>query len=317
MKKFHLSAGVAMAAAIALTGCVSNKDEERKELQDFLVGSRTAEHIEKTNDKGIDAIADSSTILYNRVGGAMREYIEKTRGDIATITLGRQIRNLDTKDEEGIQIAEKTLQGLTDIEKKDWTAERLYRAAKEKRALQYYMVSRENSEAGAKLKNSSEKLVKEEIAAGEKIYQDTLAKEDWSAKIAEMEKLLQNLGQITQNTAVLAQDTATKIAAKSNDIAALMKDSTMQEFVKETASLEAKKAFANDARKKELDAEIDKIAAMPKYKPVIDKKAQYVAELEKLQKDADVLSNGIGTQVSYTGKAIPWLIKEYVAASKL
>jgi hypothetical protein len=36
-----------------------------------------------------------------------------------------------------------------------------------------------------------------------------------------------------------------------------------------------------------------------------------------LQKDAAVLSNGIGTQVAYTGKAIPWLIKEYTAVSKL
>ena len=67
----------------------------------------------------------------------------------------------------------------------------------------------------------------------------------------------------------------------------------------------------------EIDAEIDAIAAKPEYKPIMDKKAQYAAELEKLKKDAAVLSDGIGTQVAYTGKAIPWLIKEYTAASKL
>ena len=136
-------------------------------------------------------------------------------------------------------------------------------------------------------------------------------------KIKEMEKLLNDLGEITKNTATLAQDIAQKITAKGNDIAGLAQDPAMQNFVKETAPLVAKKTFANEARKKEIDAEIATIAAKPEYKPIMDKKAQYAAELEKLQKDAAVLSNGIGTQVAYTGKAIPWLIKEYIAVSKL
>ena len=318
MKKSLLSVGAAsLAIAMFATGCASTKNEEKNELQEFLVGSRTAEHIEKTNDKGIDAIASSSTIIYKRVGGAMREYIEKTRGDMATILLGRQIRNVGTKDADGIKIAEKILQGLTEVEKKDWTPEKLYTAAKEKRALQFYIASKEESEAGAKLRNSTEKLIKDEIATGEKIYQATLAKEDWAAKIKEMEKLLNDLGEITKNTATLAQDIAQKITAKGNDIAGLAQDPAMQNFVKETAPLVAKKTFANDARKKEIDAEIATIAAKPEYKPIMDKKAQYAAELEKLQQDAAVLSDGIGTQVAYTGKAIPWLIKEYTAVSKL
>lgn len=318
MKKSLLSVGAAsLAIAMFATGCASTKSEEKNELQEFLVGSRAAEHIEKTNDKGIDAIASSSTIIYKRVGGAMREYIEKTRGDMATILLGRQIRNVGTKDADGIKIAEKILQGLTEVEKKDWTPEKLYTAAKEKRALQFYIASKEESEAGAKLRNSTEKLIKDEIAAGEKIYQATLAKEDWAAKIKEMEKLLNDLGEITKNTATLAQDIAQKITAKGNDIAGLAQDPAMQNFVKETVPLVAKKTFANDARKKEIDAEIATIAAKPEYKPIMDKKAQYSAEIEKLQKDAAVLSDGIGTQVAYTGKAIPWLIKEYTAVSKL
>lgn len=318
MKKYLLSVGAAsLAIAMFATGCASTKSEEKKELQEFLVGSRAAEHIEKTNNKGIDAIAGSSTIIYKRVGGAMREYIEKTRGDMATILLGRQIRNLDTKDADGIKIAEKILQDLTDVEKKNWTPKKLYTAAKEKRALQHYITSKEESEAGARLRNSTEKLIKDEIAAGEKIYQATLAKENWVAKIKQMEKLLNDLGKITKNTAILTQDIAQKITAKSNDIAALAQAPAMQKFVTETAPLVAKKTFANDARKKEIDAEIAAIAANPKYKPIMDKKARYAAELKKLQKDAEVLSNGIGAQVAYTGKAIPWLIKEYTALSKL
>ena len=189
--------------------------------------------------------------------------------------------------------------------------------AKEKRALQFYIASKEENEAGAKLRNSTAESIKAEIAAGEKVYQATLAKEDWSAKIKEMEKLLNDLGEITKNTATLAQDIAQKITAKGNDIAGLAQDPAMQNFVKETAPLVAQKTFAGAEKKKAIDAEIDKIAAKPEYKPIMDKKAQYAAELEKLQKDAAVLSDGIGTQVAYTGKAIPWLIKEYTAVSKL
>jgi hypothetical protein len=303
MKKFHLSASTAMVAAIILTGCVSNKNDESKELQNFLVGSRAAEQIEKTNDKGIDAIADSSTVVYKRVGGAMREYIEKTRGDMATILLGRQIRNLDTKDEAGIQIAEKTLQGLTDIEKKDWTAERLYHAAKEKRALQHYMESRKESEAGTKLKNSTDPLVKAEIADGEKVFQATLGQENWSAKIAEMEKFMEDTGKIIENTAVFVSETGTKLSAALNSPA-------LQGYLKETAALQTQKTFAGDARKKELDAEIEEIAAKAEYKPAVD-------EMTKLKTNLSVLQDGIGTQMNFTGKAIPWLIKEYTAASKL
>lgn len=92
----------------------SGKDE----FQTFLEGSRAAENIEKTNNPSIDAIAGSSTIIYKRVGGAMREYIEQVRGDMATILLGRQIRNLDTTDEAGVEIAGRILQGLTEAEKK-------------------------------------------------------------------------------------------------------------------------------------------------------------------------------------------------------
>ena len=318
MKKSLLSIGaVSLTIAMFATGCASTKSEEKNELQEFLVGSRVAEHIEKTNDKGIDAIASSSTFIYKRVGGAMREYIEKIHGDMATILLGRQIRNVDTKDADGIKIAEKILQGLTEVEKKDWTPEKLYTAAKEKRALQFYIASMAETEEGAKLRNSTNELIRAEIAAGEKIYQATLAKEDWAAKIKEMEKLLNDLGEITKNTATLVQDIAQKITAKGNDIVALAQDPAMQKFITETVPLVAKKTFANDARKKEIDAEIDTIVAKSEYKPIMDKKAQYTAELEKLKKDAAVLSDGIGTQVAYTGKAIPWLIKEYTAVSKL
>ena len=73
----------------------------------------------------------------------------------------------------------------------------------------------------------------------------------------------------------------------------------------------AKKSFANAAKKKEIDAEIARITALPKYKPIMDKKAQYTAELEKLQKDSKVLSDGIGKQIAYTGKAVPFLLEAY------
>ena len=325
MKKSLLSVGAAsLAIAMFATGCsTTNNQEANNELQEFLIGSRAAEHIEKTNDNGIDALASSSTIIYKRVGGSMREYIEKTRGDMATITLGRQIRSIDMADEVGIQKAKNLLNGtkLTDVEKKDWTAEKLYAVAKSKRALQSYIKYKtgltEAEDKAAFQKKYEADYWKAELSLGEKEYQNTLAKEDWTAKIAELEKLLKDLGKITENTAVLAQDIAQKITAKGNDIAGLAQDPAMQNFVKETAPLVAQKIFAGAEKKKAIDAEIDKIAAKPEYKPIMEKKAQYAAELEKLQKDAGVLSDGVGKQVAFTGKAIPWLIKEYTAASKL
>lgn len=317
MKKYLLSVGVAsLAIAMFATGCASTKSEEKKELQEFLVGSRAAEHIEKTNNKGIDAIADSSTIIYKRVGGAMREYIEKTRGDMATILLGRQIRNVDTKDADGIKIAEKILQGLTDVEKKNWTPEKLYTTAKEKRALQFYIVSKEESEAGAKLRNSTEKSIKDEIAAGEKIYQATLAKENWVAKIKQMEKLLNDLGKITKNTATLTQDIAQKITAESNDIAFRFGSNSVNFCINFFFTCIVSKSFLGNERCSFCHEFLHDRGLSKKYKPIMDKKARYAAELKKLQKDAEALY-GIGAQVAYIGKAIPWLIKEYTALSKL
>ena len=318
MKKFFISLNAA-AVAIALftTGCVSYKDQEKDEFQTFLEGSRAAENIEKTNNPSIDAIAGSSTIIYKRVGGAMREYIEQVRGDMATILLGRQIRNLDTTDEAGVEIAGRILQGLTEAEKKDWTPEKLYQAAKEKRSLQYYIASKAEDEVGAQLRNSTDPLVTAEIAAGEKVYKVSLANENWEAKIAELQKLSNDLGEITKNLGTLLQDVTQKVTTKANDVAQLVMDPAMQAYTAETTPLIAKKTFASAENKKAIDAELDTIAQKPEYKSVMDKKAQYGKELDQLKKDLDVLNNGVGTQVKFTGEAIPWLITEYTAMSKL
>ena len=43
----------------------------------------------------------------------------------------------------------------------------------------------------------------------------------------------------------------------------------------------------------------------------MDKKAQLGKEIDKLKADSLVLTDGVGTQIKFTGKAIPWLIEEY------
>lgn len=308
MKKSLLSVGAAsLAIAMFATGCGTPSGADAKELNDFIIGSRAAEVIEKTNDQGIDAIADSSTVIYKRVGGMMREHIEKIHGDLLTRAACDAIHTMDMTQEDGIKEAQSLLKNdcYSLEERKKWTPEALYRTAKEKYNLQFYRKHRSSKEP------LESKLEQEAYTEGKKVF-DALAKsEDWSAKIIELEKLLNDLKKITENTAVLAKDIATKIIAKGNDIAVLAQDPAMQKFVTETTPIVAKKTFANDARKKELDAEIDAIASKSEYKPLIAKKNQYATELKKLQTDAKILSDGVGTQVAYTGKAIPWLIKQY------
>lgn len=127
-----------------------------------------------------------------------------------------------------------------------------------------------------------------------------------------MNDCAQDLSCLGKNLATITQDLSQKIALKTQDIGKLAEDPAMQSFIAKTAPLAAKKVFAGDAQKKEIDAEINKISQEPAYKPVMDKKALYNAELAKLEADLLVLSNGIGSQLKYTGKAIPWLTDEYL-----
>ena len=186
-------------------------------MYDYRCGG--AEVIEKTNDKGIDAIADNSTIIYRRVGISMREYIEKTHGDIATIAVAKAI--LHNGDKAGLKQAKKELGKLPEEKRKNLTAEKLFEAGKDSAALDAY---KENCK-GNKVKRT------DLIPRGKKVYQEKLAKENWNAKIIEMQKIADDLAKISQNMNVLAQDIAAKITAKSNDIALLAQNPVMQEFV--------------------------------------------------------------------------------------
>ena len=44
----------------------------------------------------------------------------------------------------------------------------------------------------------------------------------------------------------------------------------------------------------------------------MDKKALLEADMTKLKENIGVLTDGVGTQMKFTGKAIPWLISEYI-----
>lgn len=326
MKKMILSIGMAaIVTSMLMVGCSTTTTDEaaqnRKELNDFIVGSRAAEIIEKTNDKGIDAVADSSTVIYKRVGGAMREYIEKTRGTQSVIDMCYYLMdNPKETDAKYISVAKEFISGpqsvMTETEKKEWTPEKLCKAAKDKKALFAYVeyqtgLRKADDKAAYEKEHKGDSIAQTERNEGRKIYEVTLAKEDWNAQIAEMKKLLDDTRKIGENIGVLAQDIAKKLQVKAQDAAKLAQDPAMQNFVKETVPLLAKKTFAGDARKKEIDAEIDTIAAKPEYKSTMDKKVQLGKEMDKLKKDSSILADGVGTQLKFTGKAIPWLVNEY------
>lgn len=313
MKGMILSLGAtSVALAMLMTGCASTSGsaesvqaQARKELSDFIVGSRNAENIEKTNDKAIDALANSSTIVYKRVGGAMREYIITVHGDMAVNEFSRYL-SLDAEitEEQGVKQAEESLNKMAPEIRKDWTAKKLYDVACEKRALNYYL-HRKNE-------NVEDEFVKTQIKKGEELYKKSeLSKKNWEAEIAWLNKAGEDVVQMGKNLADLIMGLTEKITAKSNDLAMLAQDPVMQKYMLAIAPIQTKMKFAGDAKKKELAAEIAALAASPDYKPVLDKQKLYNTELEQLKHDLAILKNGVGRQLEYTGKAIPWLLSEY------
>ena len=317
MKGMILSLGAtSVVLTMLMTGCASTSGsadsvqaQARKELSDFIVGSRNAENIEKTNDKAIDALASSSTIIYKRVGGAMREYIITVHGDMAVNEFSRYLNlDADITEEQGVKQAEESLKKMAPEVRKDWTAKKLFDVACEKRALDYYLSNKKNK----KNNNDENEFVKAQIKKGEELYMASeLAKKNWEAEIAWLNKAREDVVQMGKNLADLVTGLTEKITAKSNDLAMLAQDPAMQKYTSAIAPIQAKMKFAGDAKKKELVAEIAALAALPDYKPVLDKQKQYNTDLEQLKHDLAILQNGVGKQLEYTGKAIPWLLSEY------
>ena len=332
MKKSLLSLGAAsMAIAMLVSGCASTDapsrfEQEKKELDAFLTGSKAVEKIEKTEDKTIDALAENSTILYKRTGGAMREYVEQARGSQAVIEMTYFMHTTPKATEEELKAkAENFIKNTcTETEKKELTPEKLIALGKLQYQYDAYLSLKQDFKDAEALKARMSELKKDaasdtaakkeldDIQSGEKIFKERWAKTNWDAKVAELKGLLGDSQKIAQNLAVVAQDTSMKIQQKTQDLAGLSKEPAMTQYSADVAALQAKKTFANDERKKEIDAEIAKVAERPEYKPVMDKKAQYEKELAKLKSDSAVLSDGIGGQVNFTGKALPWLIQQYL-----
>jgi len=332
MKKTLLSVGAAsMALAMLATGCASTDaqarfEQEKKDLNDFLVGAKAVEKIEKTLDKTIDALADNSTIVYLRTGGAMREYIAQSRGSQAVIEMTYFMHTTPKATEAELKAkADGFIKAnCTEAEQKEMTPEKLVAQGKLQYQYDAYLSFKQDFKDAEAQKAQLAKLEKDaasdaaakkelnDIQEGKKIFKDRWAKTDWKAKSAEFQKLLDESKKIAENLGVAMQDTAQRIQVKAQEIAGLAQDPVMQNFVKETATLQAKKTFANEEKKKALDAEIDQIAAKPQYKPIMDKKAQYEKELAKLKHDSGILADGVGGQMKYTGKALPWLIQQYI-----
>ena len=319
MKGMILSLGAtSVALAMLMTGCAStgsgsqdadivNKQEIEK-LNNFIKGSREAETIAKTNDKVIDSLASSSTVIYKRVGAAMREYITATQGDIAVILFSRENNfygEYITEDKTGIELAEKYIAKLPNEVKKEWTAEKLYKVACEKRDLDKYLKFK-------KPENVTNDYVKKQIISGERIFKKSeLAKKDVDAEESWLAKAGDDAVQLGKNLVDLVTGLTEKITAKTNDLAVLMKEPAMQKFTAEVSQLKIKMKFANEAKKQELLSEIAALAASADYKPLLDKQKQYGEELEQLKKNLDILQNGVAKQLEYTGKAVPWLIEKW------
>lgn len=323
MKGMILSLGAtSVALAMLMTGCASTSGsadsvqaQARKELSDFIVGSRNAENIEKTNDKAIDALASSSTIIYKRVGGAMREYIITVHGDLAVLAFARsKFLEEGVSEEDGIKQAGETLKKLAEEVQKNWTPEKLYQVAREKHALECYLQYKKTKN----VENIKNKYKKDLFDKGEEIYKKSkLSKKNWEAEQAWLNKAGEDVAQMGKNLIDLATGLTEKITAKTNDLAILMKDPAMQKFMTEVSQIKTKMKFANEAKKQELLAEIAALAASADYKPLLDKQKLYGEELELLKKNLSVLQNGIGKQLEYTGKAIPWLISEYMSLMEM
>ncbi len=329
MNKRLLPLGLAaMAAAMLATGCSSTDalakfEQERKELNEFIVQSRAAEVIEKTDDKTIDALADNSTLLYKRTGGAMREYIEQSRGSQAVIEMTYFMHTTPKATDEELQ--EKAANFIestcTEVEKKEMTPAKLIELGRNQYKYDAYLTFKETYKDAEARKQYLDSLAAgdedakkelEDINAGEKIFKERWAKNDWDKTLETLNGMLSDAGKIATNLGVVVQDTATKIGVKAQELAAIAQDPAFTSYVADCAPIKAKMTFANAESKKALEAEMAKIAEKSEYKDILAKQDKIEKDLEKLKKDSTILSDGIGTQVSFTAKALPWLIEQYI-----
>jgi len=307
--------GAGLCAGL-LSGCVSSKSvnvaEERKnELTAFIIDSKKAESIPKTNDKSIDALSENSTIIYKRCGTELREYILKSRGRQNVIEMAYYLNTTrNPSDKEKLAKAEGIIkQNNTSAEKE--TPEQLIADAKEQSVYDAFLAYEEAEDKVIYKKNLSD-AEKTEIANGKLIHQKRWGKTNFKAKFKDLSKLLDDSKKIGKNLAVVTNELANKASKETKELMALAKTPEMQNFIKETALIKTKKLWANDAKKKELDAQIDAIMKKTEYKPVMDKKAAIEAELKILSKNSGILADGVGTQIKFSAKALPWVIGQYM-----
>ena len=225
MKKNLLLAAIALATTLGMVACQTtgnDAEKEREKLNALIHETKNPLVIEECGDGKVDALARTSTVLYDRVRTEFGDYVERTRGPITVQRMTKVINDYPHLDEKQlIEQADAIINGddseLTEEEKKTWTPETLYKAGWEKfaldRFLKYkkelndaedkaaYEASLEPADGDSDEDIAFKKKMKEARALGKEVYEADLAKDNWKEKLEVVKGYLSDAGKIAKNTA--------------------------------------------------------------------------------------------------------------------
>lgn len=238
MKKNLLLLAAAFAATTLMVGCAmfsSEKDEgadNRAKLNKLVTQARNPEKIEKTGDQKIDALADASTVLYERARKEFNNYLDQTRGPIPVGKMAdfiqKNVEQAEVTEKDYLDHAKELINsdelGLTAAEKKGLTPEGLYKQGKEYYALNQYIAFIKEYDA-AEDKKACEARAQESknnwayIKLGEKVYKDKgLDKVNWDEKLKVVEEIINDAAKITKDAGDLLNGLASNGFSLSADV---------------------------------------------------------------------------------------------------
>ena len=319
MKKTLLSVGAACFAAVFATGCVTSEgDAYIAELDEFITGSKALEKIEPTKHPVVDPLILGSTMLYVNVGGEMRETIETRFGAAYIITANKGLRNDKW---EGIAKGEqKSFDELfADFETevfpklegcpKDATAKTIFEELCDKRASYDYseyvkLTKTDKAKADAQYKEQ-----KAWLDRGKEATRKTVSSIDWKRKEARRAQLKADMEKMQKSMAETTTKLKEEMTVLQGQLSELSKNSALTSYLGEISPLIAKKTFASAEACKEIDKQIDAIAAKPEYKTVVALQKELTEKIKLTGNALAVLGEKVGGQLAFTAKAIPWMIE--------
>ncbi len=310
-----------MAMLLVVCGCATTKTENdfakaKAERDAFLKEAKEAENIEKTNVLEVDALTAVSTALYRKTGGAMRDFLEASMGDQMTAEMIMFLTTYQINAKEDKEAVAKSLEERkqkaaaiikeygTSEQQQTMSPEALIAAAEGQMKIEDYKeyakglaLAKDKAAFTANAKKDSETWAK--IQEGGRLFQDRKAKMEQSAETlqATNPEVTAALAKLQQTNALLTKELADVTAA----LAELMNNPVFQQELVLQAKL--KSPFGD---KEAVNQELAALRASADYKKIAPQRDELMAKKELLEKALAVLGKGVGKQLAFTAKAIPY-----------